>query len=87
MFKNCKICGNEFEFTEGEAQFYQDRNLNEPKRCPLCRNKRLPDSRDKRIAELEAQVRELQKQRQVIVIEPTWGAQTTPLGVTTVSSI
>lgn len=51
----CKRCGKEFEFTDGEAEFYKDRNLNEPKRCPDCRDR----NRDRRIAELEKQIKEL----------------------------
>lgn len=37
----CKDCGNEFLFTAGEQDFYQQRGFtNEPGRCPECRNKR-----------------------------------------------
>ena len=37
----CKDCGNEFLFTAGEQDFYQQRGFtNEPGRCPDCRNKR-----------------------------------------------
>jgi len=37
---NCKICGKDFEWSEGEQQFYADRNLDPPKRCPSCRVKK-----------------------------------------------
>ncbi len=33
----CKICGAEFILTAGEQQFYIDRVLAEPRRCPKCR--------------------------------------------------
>lgn len=33
----CKICHNDFVWTEGEQQFYLDRGLSFPKRCPDCR--------------------------------------------------
>lgn len=37
----CKICGEDFKFSRGEAMFYQDRGLvSPPKRCPACRRKR-----------------------------------------------
>jgi len=55
----CKICGNEFEWSEAEQQFYADRKLVEPKRCKNCRTKRKIDREtiirlEKRIKELEA---------------------------------
>ena len=36
----CKICSQTFVFTAGEQEFYCDRNLAEPKRCPHCRARR-----------------------------------------------
>lgn len=37
----CTDCGREFVFTAGEQMFYADRGLlNEPRRCPDCRNRR-----------------------------------------------
>jgi hypothetical protein len=54
----CKICGQEFEFLDGEIEFYQDRKLIEPKRCPECRTKRKSDKET--IARLEARVKELE---------------------------
>jgi len=53
----CKRCGKEFDFTEGEAKFYSDRNLEEPKRCPDCRER----NKDRRIVDLENQIKELQQ--------------------------
>ncbi|MHB1452521.1 MAG: zinc-ribbon domain-containing protein [Saccharofermentanales bacterium] len=38
---NCKDCGAEFAFTEGEQQFYKEKGFeNEPVRCPVCRKAR-----------------------------------------------
>ncbi len=34
---HCRICGAEFVFSVGEQQYYHDRALVEPKRCPKCR--------------------------------------------------
>ena len=36
----CKICGKDFEFSQGERVFYESRSLNPPKRCPECRAKK-----------------------------------------------
>ena len=37
----CRDCGQEFNFTAGEQEFYASRGLqNEPKRCPQCRASR-----------------------------------------------
>ncbi len=37
----CSDCGREFIFTAGEQMFYADKGLlNEPRRCPDCRNRR-----------------------------------------------
>lgn len=34
----CRDCGNDFVFTEGEQEFYQQKGLlNSPSRCPSCR--------------------------------------------------
>jgi CxxC-x17-CxxC domain-containing protein len=34
----CRECGNDFEFTAGEQEFYQQKGLvNQPGRCPNCR--------------------------------------------------
>lgn len=37
---NCIDCKNDFQFTEGEAQFYADRRLKKPRRCKDCRKAR-----------------------------------------------
>lgn len=37
----CKDCGEEFLFTIGEQEFYEEKGFtNEPVRCPDCRRKR-----------------------------------------------
>lgn len=37
----CQDCGQEFIFTIGEQEFYQEKGFqNEPKRCPDCRKSR-----------------------------------------------
>ena len=36
----CCDCGETFLFTGGEQKYYEDRKLSEPKRCPVCRQKR-----------------------------------------------
>ncbi len=33
----CRDCGTNFEFTEGEQDFYSQRGYSEPVRCPDCR--------------------------------------------------
>ncbi|GAC1387476.1 MAG: zinc-ribbon domain containing protein [Ktedonobacteraceae bacterium] len=34
----CRECGNDFVFTAGEQEFYQQKGLlNQPGRCPECR--------------------------------------------------
>ncbi len=41
---HCVDCGNNFTFTAGEQEFYASRGLmNEPKRCPQCRQVRKAD--------------------------------------------
>lgn len=34
----CQDCGQDFVFTEGEQRFYEDKNLEVPNRCPICRS-------------------------------------------------
>ncbi|NLE26084.1 MAG: cytochrome C551 [Clostridiaceae bacterium] len=37
----CKDCGADFIFTEGEQAFYKEKGFeNEPQRCPECRRAR-----------------------------------------------
>ena len=54
----CKICSQPFEWLDEEIQFYHDRNLVEPKRCPECRTKRKSDKET--IARLEKRIKELE---------------------------
>lgn len=38
---NCKECGEEFVFTAGEQEFYNEKGfVNEPQRCKNCRDSR-----------------------------------------------
>ncbi len=34
---SCRNCGKEFTFTVGEQEWFQERNLKEPKNCETCR--------------------------------------------------
>lgn len=38
----CMDCGNDFEISPGEMEFYNSKQLNLPKRCSNCRDKRKP---------------------------------------------
>lgn len=38
MKRICKECGQEFELTQGEINFYNSKNLALPKRCKKCRD-------------------------------------------------
>ena len=35
--KRCKQCGREFTLTDSEIKFFNDKNLDLPKRCSECR--------------------------------------------------
>lgn len=46
---NCKDCGKDFIFTEGEQEFYKEKGFeNEPVRCPDCRRERKQQQRNNR---------------------------------------
>ena len=36
----CQDCGEEFNFTERDQIFYQEKGFKPPKRCKFCRNAR-----------------------------------------------
>lgn len=36
----CRDCGAQFDFSEGEQAFYAERNLSAPQRCKACRDQR-----------------------------------------------
>jgi len=36
----CRDCGQEFVFTAGEQEFYEQRGFSDPQRCPSCRQAR-----------------------------------------------
>lgn len=45
----CKECGQEFVFTAGEQEFYEEKGfVNEPQRCKTCRDARKNASRAER---------------------------------------
>lgn len=33
----CADCGQSFNFSQGEQEFYQQKGMSEPKRCKECR--------------------------------------------------
>lgn len=37
---NCKDCRQDFNFSEGEQDFYDKKGFSDPVRCPDCRKKR-----------------------------------------------
>lgn len=39
----CRECGAQFTFTDGEQAFYAERNLSAPQRCKACRAQRKTD--------------------------------------------
>ncbi|MCL2255410.1 MAG: zinc-ribbon domain-containing protein [Firmicutes bacterium] len=46
---NCKDCSNDFVFTAGEQEFYNEKGFtNEPQRCPECRKAKKQSFRDNR---------------------------------------
>ena len=52
MYENktlvCKDCGNEFVFSAGEQEFYEEKGFqNEPQRCAACRRERKNNSRSR----------------------------------------
>jgi len=45
----CKDCGEEFIFTAGEQEFYNEKGfVNEPQRCKVCRDNRKHAARGER---------------------------------------
>lgn len=42
----CADCGNEFVFTEGEQEFYQQKGIETPRYCLICRGKYGAQSKD-----------------------------------------
>lgn len=43
----CESCGQEFVWTEGEQEFYRQKNLTDPKLCMICRARKQAEDRDK----------------------------------------
>lgn len=44
----CKDCSKEFVLTEGEQEFYKEKGLTEPLRCPDCRKVRKQEKINRR---------------------------------------
>lgn len=44
----CVDCGAEFEFSERDAVFYQEKGWEPPRRCKTCRVKKHPETRIRR---------------------------------------
>ncbi|MGQ0644712.1 MAG: zinc-ribbon domain containing protein [Elusimicrobiota bacterium] len=44
----CMQCRNDFVFEAGEQEFYRQRGLSEPKRCPDCRKQNRSGRRGRR---------------------------------------
>lgn len=63
MKHTCKQCGNEFEITQSEINFYRSKKLSLPKRCKECREANKQDKQDKR-QEQNQQFEYRQKPRQ-----------------------
>jgi hypothetical protein len=40
----CCDCGQDFVWTAGQRQFFRDRDLQQPRRCPDCRGARRAQS-------------------------------------------
>ena len=38
--RTCRDCSEEFVIVENEAKWFEDRDMQLPKRCPNCRRKR-----------------------------------------------
>ena len=56
----CRECGQDFVFTAGEQEFYQQKGLmNEPARCPNCRASRRAQSGGMRSTSGERAPREM----------------------------
>lgn len=45
----CKDCGEEFDFTANEQEFYKEKGFtDEPKRCKACRDKKKQERNNNR---------------------------------------
>ena len=43
----CQDCGNEFVFTAGEQEFYDEKGFSDPVRCKACRDARKARNNEK----------------------------------------
>ncbi|MHC1572405.1 MAG: zinc-ribbon domain-containing protein [Methanosarcinales archaeon] len=41
----CKDCGEEFVFTAGEQEFFEEKGFDDPQRCKACRDRRKSERR------------------------------------------
>jgi DNA replicative helicase MCM subunit Mcm2 (Cdc46/Mcm family) len=41
----CQDCGEEFIFTAGEQEFFEEKGFDEPRRCKECRDKKKAEKR------------------------------------------
>jgi CxxC-x17-CxxC domain-containing protein len=58
----CRECGQDFVFTSGEQEFYQQKGLmNEPARCPSCRAARRAQGGGGRMVSGERAPREMHR--------------------------
>ena len=48
----CQDCGNEFEFTAEEQNFFAEKGFGDPKRCQACRSAKKDDRREKRFTKV-----------------------------------
>ena len=50
----CIECGSAFTWSDGEQQYYRERGLDRPKRCPACRSRRKAEARPGESGRIEA---------------------------------
>ncbi|HHI30477.1 cytochrome C551 [Methanosarcinales archaeon ex4572_44] len=43
----CKDCGEEFVFTAGEQEFFEEKGFDDPQRCKECRERRKSERRNR----------------------------------------
>ncbi|RZN14186.1 MAG: cytochrome C551 [Methanosarcinales archaeon] len=43
----CQDCSEEFIFTAGEQEFFEEKGFDEPKRCKECRDKKKAEKRSR----------------------------------------
>jgi CxxC-x17-CxxC domain-containing protein len=48
----CADCGNQFEFSEEEQNFFAEKGFADPKRCPDCRSAKKDQRKEKRFTKV-----------------------------------